>query len=122
MLLVLIFGLWAVLAIGARLSAPEDLAGKWQLQSQVRGIPDDTLTIEQSGRFFQVSFEHGPHLDLKLEDNSQPLRLVHGDTTLTISGEPGDDKIMQLTGPNPHWTAHRVVRTYPADTTGKESH
>ncbi len=122
MLLVLVIGLWAVLAMGAHVSAPEDLAGKWQLQSTVRGIPDDTMTIEQSGRFFQVIFEHGPHLDLKLTDDLQPLHLIDGDTKLVIAGQPGsDDKTMQLNGVNTgRWMAHRVARAYPVDVQGKE--
>jgi hypothetical protein len=123
MIAVLVIGLWTVLALGRNLSAPEDLAGKWQLHSAVHGIPDDTLAIEQSGRFFQIAFNSGPHAGLKLtEKTAAVLRLSGGDWQMTVTGpDGGDDKTIQLNGPvTGRWTAHRIVRTFPADVSQKE--
>jgi hypothetical protein len=125
MVLVLIGGLWTVLEIGGYLVAPEDLAGKWQLQStgptsdEVKG---PGLNIEQSGKFFQVSFEHGPQLDLKLQSGS-PMVLAGSNCSLTVTGHMGgDDKTLQLEGPlQGKWTAHRLTRTFPLDPTTKEA-
>jgi len=121
MLVVLIAGLWSVLAIGRHLTAPEDLAGKWQLTPVSAASPAQILTVEQSGRFFQIAFEHGPQLDLKQQGDS-PLLLANREWRLTITGQSdGDDKTMQLDGPqSARWTAHRIVRTFPSDVQPKE--
>ena len=56
MICVLILGLWAVLEIGNNyLSAPEDMAGKWQIQSASASDPlGPGMNVEQSGKFFQA--------------------------------------------------------------------
>jgi len=123
MIVVLIAGLWAVLAMGSHLVAPEDLAGKWKLQSIIHGIPDDNLDIEQSGRFYQVSFESGTRLNLKwTERTANVIQLGNGDTKLTIAGLPdSDDKTIELSGSHAgRWAAHRISRAYPWDVSGKE--
>ncbi len=123
MIVVLISGLWTVLEIGGYLSAPEDLAGKWQIQSIDTGprgqreLGGPGLNIEQSGLFFQINFDHGPQLDLKQKSTS-PTVLANRDWKLTITGRIGsDDKTLQIQGPQSGWwSAHRTLRTFPADT------
>ena len=102
--------------------APEDLAGKWRIQSTAPDRLGPDLNIEQSGRFFQIAFEHGPHLNLKLQSTS-PMVLANADWKLIISGHVGgEEKTLQLEGPqNGRWTAHRLVRTFPADSTTREA-
>jgi hypothetical protein len=125
MIVVLIAGLWAVLAIGSHLVAPEDLAGKWKLQSTIRGIPDDNLNIEQSGRFYQITFNDGKLIDLKwTERTGNVIHLANTETKLTVSGAPdSDDKTIELSGSVAgRWAAHRISRAYPWDVSGKEGH
>ena len=125
MIVVLVAGLWAVLEMGATLSPPEDLAGKWHLEPTAIGLEGAGLIIEQSGRFFQVAFEHGPQLDLKLAEQSPShLLLSNSHWQLAINGGVGsDDKMVQLTGEqNGQWTAHRVTRTFPQDVSAREGH
>jgi hypothetical protein len=121
MIVVLIVGLWLVLEIGSYLSTPEDLAGKWQMPS-ADAIGGPGFNVEQSGKFFQIVFDHGPQLDLKLKSTS-PTVLSNDKWKLTIAGRDGsDDKNFDLTGPqNAHWTAHRTVRTFPPDSTTREA-
>ena len=123
MILALIAGLWLVLEIGRYLpDAPEDLAGKWQIKPTSgdaggQGGPQGPgLNIEQSGNFFQVAFEHGPQLNLKLQRGT-PMVLTNDTWKLTIAGrEGGDEKTLQLEGPQAgRWSAHRTVRTFPLD-------
>jgi hypothetical protein len=118
MVCVLILGLWAVLEIGNNyLSAPEDLAGKWQIQATSANEPlGPGMNVEQSGRFFQIAFDHGPQLDLKLQSTS-PMVLTNPQWKLTITGRDGsDEKTVQLEGPQTgRWSAHRTARTFPPD-------
>jgi hypothetical protein len=120
MIVVLVAGLWTVLDVGGHLIAPEDLAGKWQVQSADGDPRGPGLNIEQSGKFFQIAFEHGPQLDLKLQSTS-PTVLANGNWKMTITGrEGGDDKTLQLEGPQAgRWSAHRTVRTFASDVNGK---
>jgi hypothetical protein len=119
MICVLILGLWAVLEIGNNyLSAPEDMAGKWQIQSASSSDPfGPGMNVEQSGKFFQVAFDHGPQLDLTMQSTS-PMVLTNPKWKLTITGRDGsDDKKVRLEGPQTgQWLAHRTVRTFPPDT------
>jgi len=60
-------GEWAVLSFGERIVAPEDLAGKWTLESRLPAGAKGAafgpgLTIDQSGRFFQIAIDNGPKL------------------------------------------------------------
>lgn len=123
MIVVLVGGLWAVLALGGNLSAAEDLAGKWELHPIAGGSEGKTMNIEQSGEFFQISIDQGKLMDLKLhEHSSSKLVLSNRHTQLTVSGnEGGDDKTFLLTGDkNGQWNAHRTVRTFPADVSATE--
>jgi hypothetical protein len=125
MVLVLVGGLWAVLAIGAGLEPPQDLAGKWQLSAGTppNGLPNSLsawgpeMQIEQSGRFFQIFTEHGPKLDLKLtEDDGKRVVLDGTRYKLTFSGPNQDEKRLLVEGPQGgDWTARRVTRKYPSD-------
>jgi hypothetical protein len=121
MLAVLIAGLWSVLAIGRHLRAPYDLAGKWQLTPASSG-PSQILTVEQSGKFFQISFDQGPTLDLKLQSGTNASKIALGNKTTqllilsTANPSDADNKMFVLTGPHPgQWNAHRTVRTFPED-------
>jgi hypothetical protein len=135
-------GLWAVLSYGSNLVPPEDLAGKWTLTPSTPAGPfiriapyGPGLTIDQSGRFFQVAFENGPRLDFRL---AQPAELmpVPGDVVrierlelsspgwiLKAWGKPGGDEwMMWLVGPEDsqsgRWLAKRVVRTFAPGSKG----
>jgi hypothetical protein len=143
-------GLWAVLAYGNRLQAPEDLAGKWTLaplspnSSRTQtGTYGPTMTIDQSGQFFQVSFENGPHLDLRLHE-SQVL-MMQGNPVVFMKlsddrgwnvrawGAPGGDvwrvfvnrpldgqsAIGSQSAGQDEWIANRIARTYPAHVAAK---
>jgi hypothetical protein len=137
-------GLWAVLSIGGRLRAPEDLAGKWTLSpgfiASGPAMPiapyGPGMTVDQSGRFFQISFENGPRLDLKLDDENEMnllgkqafrVALIAPSWHITGWGQAnGDDMIVRLVGPTPaqsgQWAAKRVLRTFPPNPTPKGAH
>jgi hypothetical protein len=121
MLVVLVAGLWTVLSIGRHLHAPRDLAGKWQLIPLSPGAKPQLMTVEQSGLFFQVGFEKGPPLDLKLKDDSKQI-LTGKNCQLTFTGPTDDDKTVELTGKQSgRWTAHRTLHAFPADVESKEA-
>jgi hypothetical protein len=54
-------GMWAILYAGSRLQAPPDLRGRWVVESQAGnpGLPFDSLSIEQSGLFFNLQLREG---------------------------------------------------------------
>jgi hypothetical protein len=116
MLVVLVAGLWIVLEIGARLSPPEDLAGRWSVQST--GGPVG-LIVEQSGRYFQLTFDRQKPIALhRVGPGDGPIHLAGGKWKVEIDGPAGsDDRTLHVSGPVPiDGPAHRVDRTYPADT------
>ena len=140
-------GLWGVLVYGNRLQAPEDLAGKWTLSpiSQTAAHPQSAsygpaMTIDQSGQFFQVSFENGPRLDLRLQENQllpmqdKPvvfMKLAESrGWSVRAWGPPGGDVwrvfVNRPTDSEPtrqeEWIANRVTRTFPAHVSGKGAH
>lgn len=139
-----IAGMWVILAVGATLTAPPDLAGKWALlppgthvvSNAKQGSPPETsldskapiMAVEQSGEFFQVIFEDGPVLRLRLKPlgsgvdsagkpEQQAMQLVGGPWTLTLTGMLGGDVLdVALAGPRTgHWTARRIVHTFAAN-------
>ena len=131
MILLSASGVWAVLSIGQRLIAPDDLAGKWTLETLLISTRPDVqeMTVEQSGKFFQISFENGPKLNLVLDEQSfssssaqQSVRLAltDGPWHLTFQGPPdGDEMQVALTGPKMSesgvWNAKRLIRKFPPD-------
>jgi hypothetical protein len=141
MILASIAGVWAVLAVGKGLMPPEDLAGKWSLESRLgpnrpeiqEAALGPGMTVDQSGKFFQVSFENGPKLNLELSNQSNPNA---SETQVALVGEPwrltfqgvsgGDDMEVHLVGPNLRqcgvWNARRVVRKFAPDVSDKGVH
>jgi hypothetical protein len=125
MIFLSISGVWAVLSIGRRLTAPEDLAGKWSLESRLpsTGAASGAMTVEQSGRFFQIAFENGPQLHMVLdEETANSSELGNGAWHLAFKGaDDSDEKVVVLTGPKPSesgvWNARRLVRKFPPDVT-----
>jgi hypothetical protein len=134
MILISASGVWAVLSIGQRLIAPEDLAGKWALSSRLPGassVPGE-MVVNQSGKFFQISFDNGRNLNLVLDEQTAVpstdnplfrLSLSDGPWHMTFQGsEGGDEAQVGLTGPQSSqsgvWNAKRVVRKFPPDVSG----
>jgi len=134
MILACALGEWAVLSFGERIVPPEDLAGKWVLEAPsapaikaARFGPE--MSIDQSGRFFQVSFDNGPSLNLTLDQQTYidvpnarlaRLELVNGPWRMVAEGRPGTEQMgIRLTGPTPAesgwWNARRISRVFPAD-------
>jgi hypothetical protein len=131
MILLSASGVWAVLSIGQGLVAPEDLAGKWTLESRLPGTQANPheMTVEQSGKFFQIAFQNRPNLNFVLDEQSRVptsdgslvrLSLSDGPWHLSFQGpQGGDDMKVSLTGPqlsqSGAWNAKRVVRKFPPD-------
>ena len=103
-------GMWAVLAVGAGLSAPTDLSGEWLVtpgtsDASARDLLGRRVTVSQSGRF--LHFEFGGNsdsdsdsdlvLDLKMVQEGKPsdqagafqIILAGGGYRMTIRGETG---------------------------------
>src|ERR1700722_13009944 len=102
MILLSASGVWAVLSIGQGLVAPEDLAGKWTLESRLPGTQANPheMTVEQSGKFFQIYFQNRPNLNFVLDEQScvsssngslVRLSLSDGPWHLTFQGIQGGD-------------------------------
>jgi hypothetical protein len=102
MFVVLGVGLWAVLALGARLQAPADLSGYWEVRPLGETVPPvgEGLTVEQSGKYARVRFETGRRLDLKLaelarqgqgQDETVTARFTNDRWTLTFEGKPAEN-------------------------------
>src|SRR5437879_3078134 len=113
MILACALGLWAVLSVGNPLQAPEDLAGKWMLAPSTPAGPflrvapyGPDMTIDQSGKFFQVTFDNGPRLDFRLAGPAEVMPLPGKETVLErlelsspgwvlkAWGKPGGDEWM----------------------------
>jgi hypothetical protein len=91
--LVVVFavGIWLTLQIGSNhLTAPPDLSGQWQSPSD----PGQLLTIQQSGRFIQLTTSAGRHLDLILT-NSTPNLTLAGDGW-TVQAQRTDTQHLNL--------------------------
>ncbi len=92
MIVALVGGLWAVLAVGGRLDAPEDLNGRWTALSADRGDRWSGLTVEQSGVYWQLSFDGGPQqVGLTMVDRAADgrLSLRRGPWRVTVDGAAG---------------------------------
>jgi hypothetical protein len=80
-------GISMVLELGsAYLIAPTDLAGQWRARDQRPDNKNETFTIHQSGRFFQLVFDHGPRLDLVLQQSNQSPAM-QADSKMTLAGD-----------------------------------
>lgn len=89
---VLAAGLWAVLRAGAKLKAPADISGYWEVDRQgpqPLGVGEG-LQIEQSGRHFRLHLEAGRTLDLKLIEEA-------------IVEEGADQRIRVQLGSDQYW-------------------
>ena len=62
MVVVFVAGLWVVLAIGATLTPPADLRGRWSAVGPAKAGGWPAVTIDQSGRYFELAFDGGPHV------------------------------------------------------------
>ena len=91
MMFVLVGGLWAVLAAGGRLVAPEDLSGRWTAVALTSAGGWPALTVEQSGNYFELAFDNGPAFGATLVDRSADgrLSLGRGPWRVTIDGPTG---------------------------------
>jgi len=133
MAVALIAGLWAILAVGGDLTAPADLAGRWELiPLDERTATPAEMIVEQSGRYFQLSLGTGEFYRLELlqqqrfegnEERELLMKLAGGGTVAEFHG-PYRGKIygFELTrnGQSRRWTALWVERTYrrPRDSSG----
>ena len=71
-------GLWAVLRFGAKLHAPEEIAGTWKVRWETTnpsgGPAEGTLAVDQSGRFCTFHFdEHRRTISMKMIDGSAAI-------------------------------------------------
>jgi hypothetical protein len=115
-------GLWLILGPGAALlpPPPPDMAGDWEL-TPLPGTAGDiqTLRVEQSGRFFKLTFHYpiGPSLQMKLIEQS-PTNLVRlsgseGQITFSASEDAERWRLAAVGRWQGTWNARLVNRTYP---------
>jgi len=102
--------LWGVLSLGRNMVPPEDLSGKWRLSPAEDNTPlfGSSVDIEQSGRFFQLSFDHGPLMKLKLVNQigkpdfkAAALFELKGNPWQVVATRQagGGELLLQITGP-----------------------
>jgi hypothetical protein len=99
--------LWLILRAGSNLRAPTDLSGSWEIGGEEPATLEslgDTVSIEQSGQFFQLRFERGLTIDLRLVDaTSGGLLFAGAKWQLNAIGQiPNGPFIFRLTGPQRH--------------------
>ena len=84
MIVVLVGGLWGVLGVGGRLVAPDDLNGRWRAVEGGHGRPG--VTVEQSGRYFELAVDGLPRFGATLVDRAADgrLRLARGRWRVTV--------------------------------------
>jgi hypothetical protein len=140
MFVALVVGLWAILTAGSRLTAPEDLSGEWHVTwattSPTGGSePDGTMRVQQSGRFFNVTFDDALQLRLKLADGdaaatpaggtapSSPKRLVGDPWVLSVQRIPASgDLALELAGPETfQGIARRPADSQPVDSVSAQA-
>ena len=107
-------GLWAVLRIGAKLHAPDEIAGTWKVRWETTnpsgGPAEGTLAVDQSGRFCTFHFdEHRRTLSMKMIDGSAlgqrgsgiPMARLEGEGyQMTLHSTAVQDSLrMELAGP-----------------------
>ena len=99
----LVVGLWLILSFGSKLTAPTDLSGNWELISPDAKSPSGEMSIDQSGRYIQLTFDKGPQLSLHMVED-QPQRIVLKDEHWTITFESvaeADEYQVIAQGPQP---------------------
>jgi hypothetical protein len=115
-----VFGLWAILAMGRNLKPPPDLSGQWQL-TRATSEPaktSSTMQVEQSGRFFQITFENSPAFGMQLTDASKAGNVAMRGKSITMefSGLDTPDSA-QIVVNAPHdshdgtWIIHRLKQS-----------
>lgn len=122
-------GLWAVLAFGARVRAPQDVSGYWQVRPAGSEAPfvGDGLDLEQSGKYLRVRTSGGYTADLKLvgsdEQQAVPptIRFAGDGVELTLQTVPRSHRArIAVTGPfDVAFDARRVE--YQGRTLAKEA-
>jgi hypothetical protein len=123
MVVILIGGLWLILAIGSTLMPPTDLAGKWELKG-ASGTQD--LSVEQSGKFVNlVMGSWASSLKVKHDGNQNPIGnqspAQQNSIVLTGNGESvtftnlgiDDDCTIRFKGAvTGEYHAHRTARAF----------
>ncbi len=125
-LVILAAGLWIVVGYGSLIHAQEDLAGEWELtpEEPVIGVQARHMKVEQSGRYFNITFADGKPLPMKLIDDRiveehfgqrKRITLTGQGTTVTFEGRcRGDLWRLSLAGPVCcDYVARLTERTYP---------
>lgn len=92
MILALIGGLWIMVRVGGQMHAPRDLSGTWEVDAPgTEPALGPMMRIQQSGKYFHISFDRGPTFDLTLREEKQTgapdgltLSLANAETQLII--------------------------------------
>jgi hypothetical protein len=90
-------GIWLTLQMGSKfLNAPPDISGQWQ-------SPDNSgrqITIQQSGRFLELTTDAGKHLDLILNASSSNLSLTGDGWTVQAKRTDSQHLNLQFSAPS----------------------
>ena len=124
MIVVFAAGLWGVMAVGKRLVAPVDLRGRWAAVGPAGG-GWPAVTVEQSGRYFELSFEKGPRFGAAVSEQDERGGLVLGRGPWRVSIGPADGagtRRFAVEGPQPGVVTGRLERptTGPAAAAARE--
>jgi Kef-type K+ transport system membrane component KefB len=122
MILALIGGLWVMVRIGSQMQPPRDVSGAWKIEtSDDQAAAGSILRIQQSGKYFHLTFDDGSHLDLMVRaereqfaDGSSTLNLTNGSDAATLVVSAAKD---HLAG-NVHG---KIEKSFSARWVGKES-
>jgi hypothetical protein len=125
-----IVGMWLILTLGKAARAPDDMSGRWSVawDGDAPNGADDTMFIQQSGRYWVVQLgqqkpmsmllehgwtgaRHGPKLRMRLKGQIWTIDLA-ADVPLKQPA-PVAEVRMQLAGPSHHSAvARRIVETH----------
>jgi hypothetical protein len=119
MVVVLVGGLWMILAIGNTLTPPTDLAGKWELSgADGSQAAAQDLSVEQSGKFVDMTMGQWTG-SLKIETSDAQkadggIRVAGKGQTVTFDGLGANDRCtIRFDGPiSGTYQAHRIVRAF----------
>jgi len=127
-------GLWTIITFGSLLlSAPEDLAGEWNLHdphAEPEDPPAKKLAVDQSGKFFRLQL-NGTVLDMRLieelhydhrSDLRTRVRLTGTGSEAIFDGvRRGNEFELTMTGlASGVWRAERTSRPYGPDHTPRQ--